>query len=926
MVRIYIDNSPYDVKEGKNLLEACLSLKLDLPYFCWHPALGSVGACRQCAVKQYKSENDTRGKTVMACMTSVSQNTRISILDPETQAFRASVIEWLMINHPHDCPVCDEGGECHLQDMTLMTGHVHRRFRFRKRTFQNQYLGPFVHHEMNRCIACYRCVRFYRDYAGGHDLNVFGTHDRVYFGRHEDGILESEFSGNLVEVCPTGVFTDKTLQKHYTRKWDLQTAPSVCSHCSLGCNTFAGERYGTLRRIQNRYHHDINGYFICDRGRYGYGFVNSDKRSKDIWLRPARNEPFSRVAKAEVDTYLGSIFSNPASVSRTIGIGSPRASLEANFALRTWVGAPNFYHGMSEVDGRLVSLVLDILRAGPVASASLREVEQADTVFILGEDITNTAPRLALAVRQSIRNLPMELSRRLKIPDWQDAAVREVTQEGQGPLFVSSAYQTKLDEVATQTYWATPDNIARLGFAVASAIAGENLIDLELSDEVAVLAREIAEKLLQAKRPVIISGTGLRSETVLKAAANVAWALSRQKSDVRVSFTVPEANSLGVGLMTGNSLSDAFQKMDEGTIDSVIVLENDLFRRAESLRVKSFLTKAKRVILIDHVATAMTARADLILPAATFAETDGTLVNNEGRALRFYQVFVPGQLSVNKSTEIRAGWRWVRELMIASGRMDQQEWSHLDEVVEDLAESLPALRQVLEAAPRASFRISGNKIPRQPHRYSGRTAIVANITLQEPKPPEDPDTPLSFSMEGFEGEPPAPLIPRFWAPGWNSVQAVHKFQSEIGAPLRGGPNGKRLIEPAPQDHGFYFNKVPQAFVPEMGRWFLLPIYHIFGSEELSMLSTEIAGLAPATYVALNSDDASSLNVVEGDILNVSLDTSGEDAIRLSLAVRLKDSLPHGSIGIPFGLSGLEGMHTGFLTWCTLTQHKLAGAA
>ncbi len=148
----------------------------------------------------------------------------------------ASVIEWMMTNHPHDCPVCDEGGECHLQDMTLMTGHNYRRYRFEKNTYNNQDLGPLINHEMNRCIGCYRCVRYYKDYAGGNDLDVFSSHNHVYLGRHEDGTLESEFSGNLVEVCPTGVFTDKTLKKHFTRRWDYTTAPSVCVHCALGCN------------------------------------------------------------------------------------------------------------------------------------------------------------------------------------------------------------------------------------------------------------------------------------------------------------------------------------------------------------------------------------------------------------------------------------------------------------------------------------------------------------------------------------------------------------------------------------------------------------------------------------------------------------------------------------------------------------------
>ncbi len=271
--------------EGKNLLQVCLSLGFNLPYFCWHPALHSVGACRQCAVKLYKDAADTRGRIVMSCMTPVTDGMRVSVSDPEAKAFRGQVVEWLMVNHPHDCPICDEGGECHLQDMTVMSGHTYRRYRFTKRTHKNQDLGPFLNHEMNRCIQCYRCVRFYRDYAGGRDLEVQGWHDDVYFGRHADGALENPFSGNLVEVCPTGVFTDKTQKEHYARKWDLQTAPSICPHCSVGCNTIPGERWGELRRVRTRFNGEVNGYFLCDRGRYGYDFVNGPSRIRQALVR-----------------------------------------------------------------------------------------------------------------------------------------------------------------------------------------------------------------------------------------------------------------------------------------------------------------------------------------------------------------------------------------------------------------------------------------------------------------------------------------------------------------------------------------------------------------------------------------------------------------------------------------------------------------
>ena len=217
LTTIYIDKISREVPMDRNVLEVCLSLGLDLPYFCWHPAMGSVGACRQCAVKVFYTEKDTKGRLVMSCMTPVVKDMRVSIEDPEAREFRAGIIQGLMQSHPHDCPVCDEGGECHLQDMTVMTGHDYRSYSFPKRTFDNQYLGPFVNHEMNRCIQCYRCVRFYREYAGGKDFDVFGIRNTVYFGRQKNGVLENVFAGNLVEVCPTGVFTDKTLKHHYTR-------------------------------------------------------------------------------------------------------------------------------------------------------------------------------------------------------------------------------------------------------------------------------------------------------------------------------------------------------------------------------------------------------------------------------------------------------------------------------------------------------------------------------------------------------------------------------------------------------------------------------------------------------------------------------------------------------------------------------------
>ncbi len=889
MATIYIDGKPFEVKDGQNLLQACLTLGFDLPYFCWHPALGSVGACRQCAVKQFRNEKDTRGEIVMACMTPADDGTRISINDPEAVEFRASIIEWLMINHPHDCPVCDEGGECHLQDMTVMTAHNYREYRFRKRTHRNQELGPFVNHEMNRCIQCYRCVRYYRDYAGGRDFNVFASHDHVYFGRSREGVLESQFSGNLVEICPTGVFTDKTFKKHYTRKWDLQTAPSVCVHCGLGCNTIAGSRYGELRRIRNRYNQRVNGYFLCDRGRYGYEFANSNQRIPGVLGRSSRGADPVAVS---VDEALRDAAAFVAGNRKVIGIGSPRASLEANFALLTMVGSDNFYAGVSDEDFDLLRLELAVLQDGTVRTPSLSETMEADAVFVLGEDVTNTAPLLALNLRQLAARKAARILDRVKIHHWNEAPIRQAAEFEKAMLYIATPCATSLDDVALKTFHAPPGDLARLGFAVASMLDPAAPAVADLSEEERALANEITLALKAAARPLVVSGAGCRSRAVIEAASNVCRALSKGEQRPEIFLTVPEANSLGLAMLgAAGGLDAAAGAVRSGSAETLVILENDLFRRTQSRLVTDLLGTAKHVIAIDHLANATTLKADIVLPAAAFAESSGSLVNNEGRAQRFYRVFLP-------KGQVQESWRWLRDMMKALGRPEAEKWLFLDDVVEAIAAAVPALGALPSVAPGAGFRLTGGKVPRHSHRYSGRTAIRAKVDVHEPKTPDDPDTPLAFSMEGDHGQPPPALIPRFWAPRWNSVQSLNKFQEEVGGQLRGGDPGIRLIEPHPQIKPAWFDDIPARRQPGDSQWLFVPLHHIFGSEELSVLSPGIAELCPKPYLALHPEDASALGMAEGDAARAVLGDSV-----LDLCVKIVPSLPRKVAGLPVGLPG-----------------------
>jgi NADH-quinone oxidoreductase subunit G len=634
MAIINVDGKQYEVSGTENLLQSCLSRGLDLPYFCWHPALGSVGACRQCAVKVYRDDKDTVGRLVMSCMTPVTDGMRVSIADAEAREFREAIIAFLMTNHPHDCPVCEEGGHCHLQDMVVMTGHARRQYHFTKRTHLNQDLGPFIGHEMNRCIGCYRCVRYYNDYAGGTDLGVFGAAANVYFGRQRPGVLENEFSGNLTEVCPTGVFTDRTHSERYVRKWDMQFAPSICAGCAVGCNISPGERYGEVRRIENRYHGEINGYFLCDRGRFGYGYVNRKNRPRRPLVK--QDGQWSTVSVEDALTRVRKLL---ASGKRVLGIGSARASLEANFALRALVGAERFTSGMTQREAELNALVLQILREGPVPATTVRAIDDADAVVVLGEDVLATAPVVALALRQAARGKAVELTRAKQVPEWQAASASDIAQRQRNPIFIATPAPTRIDDIAKQTLRLDPDAIAALGFAIAHALDASAPAGSDLPEHVAQAAQQIAAVLRTAQRPLIVSGTGAGSMAVIQAAANLAWAVHKQNPGVRLCLAVQEANSLGVALLEAPSLEASLRRV--ATEESVVVvLENDLERRVPRATLDHALARAHLVVL-DHQMTATAERAEVVLPAASFAEGDGTLINMEGRAQRYFQNFDP---------------------------------------------------------------------------------------------------------------------------------------------------------------------------------------------------------------------------------------------------------------------------------------------
>lgn len=972
MAVIHIDGTTVEVDSADNLLQACLSLGIDVPYFCYHPALGSVGSCRQCAVKQYQSKEDMeagRGRLVMSCMVAPGDDMYISVTDDEAKAFRKSMVELLMINHPHDCPTCEEGGHCHLQDMTYMSGHSRRRYRFTKRTHHNQELGPFIAHEMNRCIACYRCVRFYKDYAGGEDLGVYGSNERVYFGRDKDGQFESEFSGNLTEVCPTGVFTDKTHSERYNRKWDMQYAPSICHGCSAGCNISPGERYGELRRIENRYNGEVNRYFLCDRGRFGYGYVNREDRPTQ-----ALELINDKHVKINIDYALDETIKRIKD-KKVIGIGSPRASLETNFALKNMVGFDNFSTGLNHQQQALVNKCIEVLSTEGIYNPGMTDIESHDAVLVLGEDITQTSSRVALSIRQAAKNEAIKMAAATKTQSWLAEPVKRIGQGVQSPVYVIDVIQTKLEDISKVSVVATPEDITKLGFKVADAIAdfADDLAEIAepTSDDDAnvdamqALAQQIAYDLIQADKPLVVSGTSLSSTALIEAAAQITQALSQKRAAIKATeqhqveehnakvaaaeaqaatpqqsedkdlsakpnkpetgvdteaqddverkpatklelkevnkqyhaqagiyLAVPDANSIGVCMLGGQSVEELLAT----DFDVVIVAENQLTDAIDAHKLTQLLTD-KTVIALDHQLLDWHKDVDIVLPAASFAEADGTLISAEGRAQRFFQVY--DNEYYHPMSSIKEGWRWLHAVHSSLEGRDV-DWTQLDDVINALVTTHPKLAGIKGAAPDADYRMTGLKIARQPRRYSGRTSMRAPVSVHEPMQPKDLDTGLTFSMEGYSGkQTPSSMIPFANAAGWNSPQAWNKYQDKVGGSLKNGDPGVRLFDQLERlaTRQYVAPEVTSVTTTDMqqGQAKLVPIYNLYASSMMASRSPVVAEQLPLATWRVGIDDAKDWGLEAGDYLAIEIDKQ-----QITLPVELVGYLAEGCIGYPVG--------------------------
>jgi len=628
MPKLVIDDREIEVAPKTMVIEAAAQLGIMIPRFCYHPALGSVGACRVCAVKFV--DGPLKG-IQMSCMVAAQDGMVVSTTDPEAVEFRKSVIEWLMLHHPHDCPVCDAGGQCLLQDMTVSGGHGIRRYAGPKRTYIDQYLGPLIQHEMNRCIHCYRCSRFYQEFAGYHDLGVMGNANRTYFGRFQDGVLESPFTGNLSDICPTGVYTDKP-SRYFGRRWDYQRNPSLCINCSLGCQTVSSVRYREVKRQEARFSKAVNGYFICDRGRYGFFYASLESRPRHASIN-GEITSHGQAVQTAMDK-LGQI-GHDSGASAIAAFGSVRSNLETQAMLRHLCQLMGWRNPAYFMDPAAISKVKTVIaRLEPELAVSLREVEKADFILCVGADPINEAPMLALAMRQAQRNgakIFVLDPRPVSLPlDFQHLPVAAQDLSGLVGWLIKATVDGKTaasyGEDAAKFYDALPHRNHSAGYREELLTAATDSIKI-------------------SQRPVIVCGTDIPPVQVPGIAADLALFLRAADKNAGLFYLLPGANAFGAGLLCDDeaSMLGIIEAIEDGDIKALVLVESDpFFHFTDRNRLAHALDALDLLIVLDYLNSDAAQKAHIFIPSTTLFEADGIFVNQEGRAQMVRQAYSGG--------------------------------------------------------------------------------------------------------------------------------------------------------------------------------------------------------------------------------------------------------------------------------------------
>ena len=642
-VQVTINGVPHTARKGQLVIEAAADAGEYIPRFCYHERMTSVGKCRMCLVEC----DSGRGPAVtVSCMVPVAPDMKIDTQGENTKRMQEGVLELLLANHPLDCPVCDKGGECPLQDQTLSNGPGESRYVEEKRHYEKPIaISDIVYLDRERCILCDRCTRFADEVAGDALIHFSGRGNNTYITTYPDEPFSSYFSGNTVQICPVGALTAKPY-RFKARPWDLVQQESTCTTCSVGCRTVVQSSNDELLRYMGVDSEPVNHGWMCDRGRFNFESVKSDERVLQPLVRNGDTlEPTSwSTAFAEAATMIAEAKA-VGGVNSIAVIGGARGTNEDAFAWARLghevIGTPNVYSQMG--DGLPVGLLgLD--------RATIDEAANAATIILLGPDLKEELPVLYLRLREAAEK---KRSKIIEFAPKQTGLSRYAWRQ--------IGYEPGTQVAAVQTALADPAIAEQLGKGSVVIVAGRaNLAESSAATIAALhtlLAAAPSAKVLPAFRR-----------------GNVVGAL-------QVGFRPGKG-----GLDTRGTL----QAAADGKLECLVLVgadplvdfpDTDLARRA--------LAGVRRIIAVDTVLTKSSSLANVVLAASAYGEKAGTTTNLEGRVST-----VARQVTPAGST--RPDWMIATELALELG--GDLGYGSVDDVTADIAAKVDGFAEVTAEA------------------------------------------------------------------------------------------------------------------------------------------------------------------------------------------------------------------------------------
>ncbi len=665
MTTLFIDGNEVEVKPGTSVLEACREHGVEVPYFCYHPELSVAANCRMCLV-----EIDGWNKPAASCCTPVQEGMKVTTQSPTLAEDRKMVMEYLLINHPLDCPVCDEGGDCKLQDYTVAYGASRGRYGEAKRSAVNYDLGPFVNTCMTRCIHCTRCVRFADEIAGTGDIGMLGRGDRMHITGIVEECLESELSGNLPDVCPVGALLDKP-SHDISRPWEMTRHNSACIQCPQGCDISIESRDGVVMRIKPQ-EGGIEPW-ICDRGRYVYDAFASDARI----LRPAVREG-DTLRTCDWDAAIAKAVAHLK--GKRVGvICSPDWSIEGLTAVRLLLDAalPEATCGFDLHRRDMRSFAFS---EGFAMTSD--QLESADQVVVLGSDLRQRLPLVMQRLRKRLRNgLPVvrigamhyrtdcRLTTDLLVRprDWHAVIARAMEQ-------MSSVGKT----AAGMDAW--------LAKVEGRHEAGKALADALITDSCALLVGE--EIRGHADAAALLHGLDL----LMRACGHC-----EPERDGR-NLIPPGMNAQPLEALFADrraGVGALLEAAAEGDLDTLVLIGSDPM--GDGLFPAEFRQAIGKcaVIQVAAVDGESSAFVDVQLPCNCYAEVDGTFVNMEGRLRTSSLPLTP------PAGEARPLWKVMMRLVQALGH--EVPVITLDELRVQCEQRIPGIERAWDGSAQDSW-------------------------------------------------------------------------------------------------------------------------------------------------------------------------------------------------------------------------------